>query len=209
VLDAIVHTLLAAALLAAATRVDAASEAEGLARRALAERLDVAPESFERVSVEPAEWGDTSLGCPEKGMMYAQVVTSGYRVLLRSEDKVHDVRVASGNAVVCDKETPRAGARKQRTPRGTATANAYGVARRELAARLGIAETEVAVRSIRPLGESDQPPCPQGVDATLKRGSAFVVELSAAGETYRYLSDGTRAVACEGGPAGSPSPKAR
>jgi len=206
VLDAIVHTLLAAALLAAVAGEDAAPEAEALARQVLADRLEVAPESFERVSVEPAEWGDTSLGCPEKGMVYAQVVTSGYRVLLRSEDKVHDVRVASGNAVVCDKATPRAAVQKAGTPRARASANAYQAARRELAERLGVAETEVAVRSIRPAGGQREPGCrPEGAEPWMKADGVFVVELSAAGETYRYLSDGSRAVPCASGARGTPS----
>jgi hypothetical protein len=32
------------------------------------------------LSWTPVEWPDSSLGCPQPGFMYLQVVTSGYRV---------------------------------------------------------------------------------------------------------------------------------
>lgn len=55
--------------------------------RALAERLGV-PESVVVVaSWEPVDWPDTSLGCPEPGKMYAQVITPGYQVILEVNGK--------------------------------------------------------------------------------------------------------------------------
>lgn len=33
------------------------------------------------VSIEEKEWNDASLGCPQQGKMYAQVVTPGYKVV--------------------------------------------------------------------------------------------------------------------------------
>jgi hypothetical protein len=41
--------------------------------------------SLQLVSVEAVEWPDASLGCPEPDMMYAQVVTPGYRVVLDAQ----------------------------------------------------------------------------------------------------------------------------
>ncbi len=41
--------------------------------------------SLELVSVEAVEWPDASLGCPEPDMMYAQVVTPGYRIVLDAQ----------------------------------------------------------------------------------------------------------------------------
>ena len=34
-------------------------------------------------SVEAVEWPDSSLGVPEQGKMYAQVITPGHRVMIR------------------------------------------------------------------------------------------------------------------------------
>ena len=51
----------------------------------LAERLDVPPDDITVAYAQPTTWGDTSLGCPQPGQRYAQVLTEGVRVEL-----VHD-----------------------------------------------------------------------------------------------------------------------
>ena len=51
---------------------------DDLARRKGADRSEVAVETVEEVA-----WRDSSLGCPQPGMMYAQVITPGYRIILR------------------------------------------------------------------------------------------------------------------------------
>ena len=51
-------------------------------RRELAGRLGVAVSRLKAVSVEPVAWPDASLGCPQEGYAYAQVVTPGYRVVM-------------------------------------------------------------------------------------------------------------------------------
>ena len=51
-------------------------------RRELAGRLGVAASRLKAVSVEPVAWPDASLGCPQEGYAYAQVVTPGYRVVM-------------------------------------------------------------------------------------------------------------------------------
>ncbi len=64
----------------AATEVEPPAKAEQairLAREDLARRLGLAPEAIRLVSVEAVEWSDASLGCPQPGMMYAQVITPG------------------------------------------------------------------------------------------------------------------------------------
>lgn len=49
---------------------------------AIAQDLGVPPETVRVVSMEPRNWPDTSLGCPQPDMLYAQVVTPGYLVLV-------------------------------------------------------------------------------------------------------------------------------
>lgn len=48
-------------------------------------------------------FSDSSLGCPQEGMMYAQVITSGYQFLLSYGGLTYDYRVADANddAVLC------------------------------------------------------------------------------------------------------------
>ncbi len=50
--------------------------------RRLAEDRDIPPEEIKVASWEAVDWPDTSLGCPEPGMMYAQVIVPGYLVVL-------------------------------------------------------------------------------------------------------------------------------
>lgn len=58
----------------------------------LASRLGVKENEISLVSVEAVTWNDTSLGCPEKGMMYVQVLTPGYRIILEAGGKQYDYR---------------------------------------------------------------------------------------------------------------------
>ena len=46
----------------------------------LAKELNVVPEDVTILEVTHVTWRDSSLGCPEQGMMYTQVITPGYRV---------------------------------------------------------------------------------------------------------------------------------
>ena len=66
------------------------------ARRVLADRLSVPAAGLELVSDELVQWGDTSLGCPQAGMFYAQVITPGHRITFRQGDDTYEVHTASG-----------------------------------------------------------------------------------------------------------------
>lgn len=70
----------------------------------VAEALGVAPETLQVSAAEPVDWPDTSLGCPQPGMMYAQVITPGWRVtLLTGEGQQHEVHTGRqpDHFVVC------------------------------------------------------------------------------------------------------------
>ncbi|MDH4274230.1 MAG: hypothetical protein OEW08_04250 [Gammaproteobacteria bacterium] len=54
------------------------------------------------VRVEPKEWRNSSLGCPQPGMMYAQVMMSGFRVELKANGKLYDWRVSDHSARLCE-----------------------------------------------------------------------------------------------------------
>jgi hypothetical protein len=57
------------------------------AKADLAERLGVPVDEITLVSTEEVTWPDSSLGCPQPGMMYAQVLTSGTRTTLAAGGK--------------------------------------------------------------------------------------------------------------------------
>lgn len=74
-----------------------APTADEAARRAVADlavRLPAAPTAISVVSVEPQTWPDTSLGLPEPGQAYAQVLTSGYVVTLEYARQTYVYHVA-------------------------------------------------------------------------------------------------------------------
>jgi hypothetical protein len=56
---------------------------------------------------EPVQWSDTSLDCAEEGMMYAQVITPGYRVHIQTGARLYRVHVGKGRAVICGKPIDR------------------------------------------------------------------------------------------------------
>jgi hypothetical protein len=66
--------------------------------------LGISNEEIEVVEVEEVEWPDTSLGCPEPGMVYAQVIVPGWRVVMRVGGKVYEYHSGGRYGVLCDQE---------------------------------------------------------------------------------------------------------
>lgn len=66
--------------------VDVDPVAAGLitaAQRALADQLGVPIRRVQLIGVDAIVWPDTSLGCPQPGLNYAQTEVSGYRIVLQ------------------------------------------------------------------------------------------------------------------------------
>lgn len=66
----------------------------------LAIRLDLAEGEVSVASVEEVKWGDASLGCPQEGEMYAQTITPGYRIELRSQGQRYQYHTDQGTYFV-------------------------------------------------------------------------------------------------------------
>ncbi len=71
----------------------------------LAKRLGVSVEEIKVVAVEYVKWNDASLGCPKPGMMYIQVITPGYRIVLENDGQRYEYHSAVGSdeAVFCER----------------------------------------------------------------------------------------------------------
>lgn len=67
----------------------------------LAGQLGIAAEAITVRSVEAVEWPDTSLGCPQPGMMYAQVIMPGYRIVLEVDGRSYEYHTGGGGIVHC------------------------------------------------------------------------------------------------------------
>ena len=90
----------------------AKEEAIEIAREALQEKAGVSLASVRVRRAEAVEWPDSSLGCPEEGKVYGQVVTPGYRLLMEAEGKLYRVHVGGGEAIGCGNAVER------RAPKG-------------------------------------------------------------------------------------------
>ncbi len=76
---------------------------ETAARKVLADELGVDEGDFRLDSSEEMGWSDTSLGCPQEGMAYAQVITPGYKLIfdLAGTSYAVHTNIDGTNAVVC------------------------------------------------------------------------------------------------------------
>ena len=77
-----------------------AEEVVERAKEDLAKHKGIDKEKIVVVEVDPVDWSDTSLGCPEPGMMYAQVITPGYKILLSYAGETYEYHSDKGNYVV-------------------------------------------------------------------------------------------------------------
>ena len=78
-------------------------DAAALVREAsddLARRLNTHPDDIHVQDVESVTWPDASLGVPEPGMMYAQVLTPGWRITLQAGDAVYVYHTDQRRAVL-------------------------------------------------------------------------------------------------------------
>jgi hypothetical protein len=76
------------------------------AKADLMERLGMAEEAILVKSIEAVQWRDSSLGCPQPEMMYAQVITPGFRIVLTAEGKDYTYHTDFQCAVLCDRTDP-------------------------------------------------------------------------------------------------------
>jgi len=77
------------------------------AKMDLAQRLSVPISQIEAIETKEATWPDASLGCPEPGIVYAQVVTPGYLVMLEYAGNEYEYHVGiHGDIRYCENPIP-------------------------------------------------------------------------------------------------------
>lgn len=87
---------------AAVTPIPGSEQALAAAITHLADQIGVPPAEIKLVSMEAVDWSDTSLGCPQEGYMYAQVITPGYLIVLEAQGKVYEYHTdQKTNVVLC------------------------------------------------------------------------------------------------------------
>ncbi len=72
-----------------------------LAVENLLARLKLKKDDISLLNVKQKEWGDSSLGCPQKGKLYIQSVTSGYEIELSAKGKKYIYHGGLNRVVSC------------------------------------------------------------------------------------------------------------
>jgi hypothetical protein len=85
---------------------DAGQRMAELARDALAQELSVPADEIAVVSIEDVDWPDTSLGVPEPGMAYLDVVVPGFRVVLQHDAAQYEYHTDAVDRVVLAEQWP-------------------------------------------------------------------------------------------------------
>jgi hypothetical protein len=161
----------------------------------LAQRLGVAEEEITVKSLKGMQWPDTSLGCPQPGMMYAQVVTPGYRVVLEVDSQVYEAHTDEGqSAVWCEEEVS---AMVVAPVPGTVEPGMeplIEMAREDLAERLSIREGEIEVLEAKGVVWPDASlGCPvPGMRYKQVPMDGALIRLQVEGKVYEYHSGGGR-----------------
>ena len=174
----------------------AAEDAIARAKATLETTLGIPAGSVRFARATEAEWSDTSLGCPEKGMVYQPVVTSGHAVLLEVDKRIYTVHVAGSAAVICDPAgKPRQDPHSARLERA---AKPLDLARQELAARLNVQAAEITLVAMRRASWPDASlGCPRrGEQYAQVVTSGFVIELAHGDEVHTYHASPDRAMLC-------------
>lgn len=172
-------------------------------RQDLAERLNITPEEIEVISVEAVDWPDTSLGCPEPGMQYLQVVTPGSRIVLEAQGQQYTYHTGGGNLILC--EQPEASSGPAETPTidiNELPATAQDLvkqAKEDLSERLNIAADEIVVESVEAVEWRDSSlGCPKpGMQYLQVITPGYRIILSASGQEYDYRTSLQDVVLCE------------
>jgi hypothetical protein len=77
------------------------------AKTDLANRLSIAVDEIQLVEFKSVVWPDASLGCPQPGMAYAQVLTPGYLIILSAGGEDYEYHASTGTQVVhCEDPQP-------------------------------------------------------------------------------------------------------
>ncbi len=80
------------------------------ARADLASRLGIELDQIEVLEFLEVTWPDTSIGCPQPGMMYAQRVVNGSRIVLQARGREHHYHIGGGRGpFYCANPQPAAG----------------------------------------------------------------------------------------------------
>ncbi|MFQ5608720.1 MAG: hypothetical protein ACE5F8_00430, partial [Woeseiaceae bacterium] len=144
----------------------------------------------------PGTWADSSLGCPEKGVQYAKVITPGFEVKILTDEATYVVHVAGKNAVMCERLTGRD--RDPRSSRGEQTFEVLDQAKADLSKRAGIAPETMRIAGITRThwASADFDCSTTGSDDPNGGLPGYIIRLSSGDDVHVYRADHFRIIYC-------------
>ncbi len=172
-------------------------DAIALAKSTLEERVGIPADTIRFAYATAAEWPDSGLGCPEKGMSYRPVLTPGYIVSLQIDDHTYIVHVAGTTAIMCNRAAGQG--QQSRTARMEQASKLLNAAREELAEKLNVQPTQIKITAIEAKTWPDASlGCPQpGTQYTQIETPGLVIDLELGGSNYRYHTSLEEVMLCE------------
>jgi hypothetical protein len=77
------------------------------AKEDLAQRLSISVDQINGIDVKSVIWSNSSLGCPQPGMLYAEVLTPGYLILLNANGQDYEYHAGKGSDIfLCENPLP-------------------------------------------------------------------------------------------------------
>ena len=77
------------------------------AKEDLTHKLSIQTTQINVLDAREVMWSDSSLGCPQPGMVYSQVLTPGYLILLEANNKEYEYHAGKGSDVIyCENPSP-------------------------------------------------------------------------------------------------------
>jgi len=171
-----------------------------LVKQDLAQRLNIAVDQIQIVSVKAVDWPDTSLGCPKPNMLYAEVVTPGFEIVLEANGQEYFYHTGGGEFVLCEGGLP-VGA--PATPGGIGLSPELAIlvdkAEQDLIARAGVSAGDIGVKSVEAVQWRDGSlGCPQpGMNYIMVITPGYLIMLEAKGQVYEYHASLDSVVWCK------------
>ena len=166
-----------------------------LAKNTLAKQEKIDVNTLQVESVNTVQWPDSSLGCPEPGMMYGQMITPGYQItLIDSTSKTrHLVHTGKGYAVIC-KTLDSAPLKTEKNLRFGQRWQLSQEAQKLLAARLSITKNAVRIVGTSTV-PSNSANCKNIPTTNLQE--IQIIKLSFNGTPYQYAVINNQLVFCD------------
>jgi len=166
-----------------------------LAIDALAADLKIGKDEILVDTIRAVDWPDSSIGCPQPGRAYLQVITPGHKITVRARGQIYVIHEAKNHAFVCHKTKALGGITPQLE---LVFGEQMLAAQKDLAERLG-----VPAKDIRPMsGEERTWPdaslgCPEaGAAYPPVEVTGWVLTLRHKMRDYTYHTDLQRTIPC-------------